>query len=271
MEGWIIITGATGAMGAAATKAVAAKGVPVIMACRNTHMAEAVKRKILAELPDAQLRVEELHLESAASVSSFVERIKGENIIGLFNNAGTMERHYRVSSEGFEMTTAVNYIGPYRLTMQLLPYFGSGAHIVNMVSLSCEFARFDKDFFMASKKRFSQLGSYSSSKLALQYFSIELAKRCPDLKINMADPFIVNSKMIRLHRWFDPLADIFFRPLCFSPKRGAAPAVKALFSDETGKYFVGRRCRPPHRKYLRHGEDARWLWAESERLLIKKG
>ena len=51
MSGRVIITGATGSMGAAAAEVLAGLGIPVLMACRNLEKAEAVRAGILSRIP----------------------------------------------------------------------------------------------------------------------------------------------------------------------------------------------------------------------------
>ena len=60
------------------------------------------------------------------------------------------------------------------------------------------------------------------------------------MKVNCADPGIVDSSMIHMDRWFDPIADVVFRPLIRTPRNGAVPALRALFSGETGRIFTLR-------------------------------
>ncbi len=224
-------------MGSAACAALARAGRPLIMACRNLEKAEGVREKILDEVPDAQIMVRQLELSALDSVREFARSLRDVEISALFNNAGTMERHFSLSADGFERTLAVNYLAPCLLTHLLLPQIRDG--VLNMVSLSCEAARFDRELFVPDRKRFSQLGSYSSSKLALMFFSISLGGSC-SLRVNVSDPGIVDTEMIRLHRWFDPLTDVIFRPFCNSPERGAAPAVRALLDfSSSGKGLRG--------------------------------
>ena len=85
----------------------------------------------------------------------------------------------------------------------------------------------------------------------------------------MADPGIVDTDMIRLDRWFDPLTDIFFRPFCNSPARGARPAVNALCSDACMQIFSGAGHHDVPRKLLERRDDIEWLWDETERRLKK--
>lgn len=264
--GRIIVTGATGSIGSAATLALCEAGREVVMACRNLEKAEAVRAKILARVPQARLEVRELDLASFASIRAFAAQLDGEPVDALFNNAGVLPRHYTRTPDGLELTFAVNYVAPFLLTGLLLPRLRPDARIVNMVSLSCRYARVDEASLRPSEKEFSQLGTYARSKLALLHFSQELARRHPALRVNVADPGIVNSEMIRLGRWFDPLTDVIFRPFCNSPAKGAVPALAALEADGSGRYFVGRRSQEIPARYRDPALEKR-LWEATERLL----
>ena len=266
VNGWTVVTGATGAVGAAVTEALAAQGRPVILACRNAARAEALRADILSRVPQARLEVRLLDLVSPESVRAFAAELGSEPVAALFNNAGVISRDYSLTPEGFENTFCVNYFAPFLLTGLLAERMRPGARVVNMVSLTCRFVRVDEAALRPAEKDFSQLGTYARSKLALLHFSQELARRRPDLRVNVADPGIVNSGMISMGRWFDPLADVLFRPFCKSPGRAAIPPLAALASDRTGYYFVGRRSMPIPERY-RDPDLQRRLWTETERLL----
>ena len=261
-----VVTGATGAMGAAAVEALAAEGRAVLMACRNCAKAEAIRSGILARVPDARLEIRELDLSSLASVRAFAEGIEPGSVTALFNNAGAISRGYSLTADGLENTFSVNYFGPWLLTLLLAGKMPAGSRIVNMVSLTCRFVRIDTDSLRPELKDFSQLGTYARSKRALLSFSQELSRRHPDLHINVADPGIVASNMIDLGHWYDPLADALFKPFCKRPETGVRPALSALASDANGRYFVGKSDRPIPRRYHDPGLDAA-LWEETERLL----
>ena len=269
MTGWTIITGATGAMGSAAAEALATRGRAVLMACRNRAKAEAVRADILSRVPDARLEIRELDLSSLASVRTFAESVKPGSAIALFNNAGTIARHHQLTVDGLESTFAVNYFGPWLLTRLLADKLPEGAHVVNMVSLSCAFVRIDPASLPPGSESFSQLGSYARSKRALLSFTQELARRRPDLHVHAADPGVVASDIIDLGHWFDPLTDVLFKPLCKTPRSGVRPALRALSSGESGLYFVGRKSRPIPRCYRTPELDLA-LWKETERILSGK-
>lgn len=249
IPGSIIVTGASGSMGKAAVKALAAGGHSVIMACRNLDKGQAARREILAQVPGAALQVLPLDLGSMSSIRDFAASVAGSAPAGLLNNAGTMPAHFSLTEDGLEQTVAVNYVGPYLLTRLLLESLAPDARIVNVISLTCKYAKIDENLLQKGPDDFHQLRTYASSKLALMLFSIELARRTSH-RVNMSDPGIVASDMIDLGRWFDPLADVFFKPLCKRPEKGAAPALAALESNQTMKVFKRDKCLEVQERFL---------------------
>lgn len=266
MNGRVIVTGATGSIGAVVTRELAAQGCSVVMACRNPGKAEALREQILACVPQARIDVRPLDLGSLASVRAFAEGLGPEPVGALFNNAGVISRGYSLTADGLENTFSVNYFGPFLLTRLLLPRMLPEAHVVNMVSLTCRYVRVDEASLRPAAEDFSQLGTYARSKLALLHFSLELARRCPALRVNLADPGVVNSGIISMGRWFDPLADVLFRPFIKSPEKGAVPPLSALASEGRLGYFVGNRRKEIPARYCDPELQGR-LWTETERLI----
>lgn len=269
MNGKIIITGATGGIGAAVTRSLAARGSELVLACRNAAKADSLRRQILAEQPQARLEVRPLDLCSLASVRDFAQGFGAGTVSALFNNAGAISRNYALTGDGLENTFSINYFAPFLLTQQLLPALLPDARIVNMVSLTCRFVRVDEAALCPAERDFSQLGTYARAKRALLLSSLELAGRHPQLRVNLADPGIVNSGIITMGRWFDPLADVLFRPFIKSPEQGAVPALAAIGSQERNRYFVGRRVTAIPEGY-RDPVLQRRLWEETERLLANR-
>ena len=230
-SGWFIVTGANGSIGSEVVKGLAARGYSVIMACRNAEKGRAAAAKVLDEYPDANLRVSVLDVTS------------GESISGILNNAGAKFPEFGLTAEGVERTFAINYFGPKALTEALLPHLESGSAVVNTISLTAFLSRLSEKDFRPDRSRFGQLRTYGKSKLAMLQYTRELAVRRPDLRINATDPGIVDSNMITMGRWFDPLADLLFRPICKTPSQGAIPAINAITSPATARYFSGRGSR----------------------------
>lgn len=275
----IIVTGATGSIGLAATKSLLSKDLPVIMACRNIKKANSQRDILIKEFPHSEIDVIELDLNSLYSIRTFTENIKnqGFKVDKLLNNAGIICRDFTVNDDGFETTVAVNYLGPLYLTQMMIPLMSDDFTVVNTVSVTRGVSKLDKHFFDLDKKRFSQLGTYGKAKYALFLSSLTLSEKIKNGRVNLTDPGVVDSNMISMHRWFDPLADVLFRPFCKSPEKGAIPAVNALLykttrqqDNETTRLFSGNKSKVIPQKY--YDEAIReWLWEEScKRLKISK-
>ena len=253
----IIVTGATGAIGSAAVDQLRALGHTVIGTSRRTE----------------HEGFSPLDISSPASIEAFVHSLEADHIRidGLLNNAGTQLPHYETTPEGFERVTATNYLGTYLLTRRLLPLMNLGAHVVSTVSLSCYVSHLDHDFLNPTPDSYRQIGTYANSKMAVMLFAEELHRRYGDrITVHVTDPGIVNSRILHLGHWFDPITDIVFRPFCKTPMQGAKPAVNALLhhteKDNPLLLFRGSRHRTVPRCW-QCPDKARWLWVETEKLL----
>lgn len=269
----IIVTGATGSIGLATVKSLLSKDLPVIMACRNVKKADTQRDNLIKEFPNSEIDILELDLNSLASIRSFVEEIKnqGFKVDKLLNNAGIICRDFTVNDDGFETTLAVNYLGPLYLSKLMIPLMDDGFNIVNTVSVTRGVSKLDEHFFELDKKRFSQLGTYGKAKYALFLSSLTLSETIKNGNVNLTDPGVVDSNMISMHRWFDPLADVLFRPFCKSPEKGAIPAVNALLQPIANsqqptarnvKLFSGNRSKVISQKHYDNPLRG-WLWEES--------
>lgn len=273
----IIVTGATGSIGLAAVKSLLSKDLPVIMACRNIKKADSQRDNLIKQFPHSEIDILELDLNSLASIRAFVEEIKnqGFKVDKLLNNAGIICRDFTVNDDGFETTLAVNYLGPLYLSKLMIPLMDNDFNIVNTVSVTRGVSKLDEHFFDLDKKRFSQLGTYGKAKYALFLSSLTLSEKIKNGSVNLTDPGVVDSNMISMHRWFDPLADVLFRPFCKSPEKGAIPAVNALLYKSTDngqqstdllkrnvKLFSGNKSKVISQKHY-DNPLRKWLWEET--------
>ena len=245
----IIITGATGSMGIEATREMSRRGYTVIMACRNPGKAEAMRTQVIQTQPAANIEVHPLDLSSLASVRQFADNLHERPIDALFCNAGMLAHSHSLSPDGYETDIATNYLGNALLCELIVPHMPQGSHIVNMVSLTTKYAHISPDWPHWKPSQFTRLGTYGSSKLALLYYTISLARRNPHLYVNVSDPGIVDSSMITMGKWYDPLADIFFRPFIKTPIQGVQPALSALQSTNTLRYYVGKKQDPISKRF----------------------
>ncbi len=238
----IIVTGATGAIGSAISQELALKGYGLIMACRNLGKAQ----ELAASLPKGTTATF-LHLDLADSAqvhkaASELPRLirPADTVAGLINNAGIMAKSFTLSPQQREMDMDVNYLNT-RLWTRLLLQSGlitSPSSIVFTTSLTRFLIQSNTIPPQPTPKQFSQLGTYAASKRAITLYASALSVRLAPkgIYVNCADPGIVDSGMITMDRWFDPLTDIMFRPFIRKPKAGAIPALRALEAGMQGHY-----------------------------------
>lgn len=136
----VLITGASSGIGEATAKAAARRGALVLLVARRADELERVVRAITEEGGSAEAHV--LDLTDGEAVDALVARVLEEHgaVDYLVNNAGHSIRRSLELTHGrfhdFERMMAVNYFGPVRLTMGLLPAMRAQrfGHIVNIVT-----------------------------------------------------------------------------------------------------------------------------------------
>jgi protochlorophyllide reductase len=176
----IVITGANSGLGLESTKALAAKGATVVMACRNLGKAEKAKAEVLANNPHAKLEVMPLDNASLASVRDFADAFKAKyaRLDILLNNAGIMAIPRALTEDGFEMQLGVNHLGHFALTGLLIDVITATpkARVHNTSSSAAFTGNINFDDLMGEKE-YGRWGAYGQSKLANIFFATELNNR----------------------------------------------------------------------------------------------
>jgi NAD(P)-dependent dehydrogenase (short-subunit alcohol dehydrogenase family) len=160
----VVVTGASSGIGRTTSLEIARRGgVPLLLA-RRTEELEKVREEIEAE--GGRAGVYSVDLTSEESVDACVKQMLADHdgIDMLVNNAGrSIRRSIKLSYDrfhDFERTMALNYFGPVRLVLALLPHMTQRrfGHIVNISSIGVQ----------TNPPRFS---AYVASKAALDAFS----------------------------------------------------------------------------------------------------
>lgn len=266
----IIVTGAGGSIGRAITRTLAQEGHNVIMACRNIAKDTPLCQEINNEYPAGKVSIMELDLASLDSVKAFARKIQQEGyaIRALINNAGVMNKHYRTTQQGHEQTIGVNFIGTYLLTQLLLPSIADGGNITFTTSLTRYIGKVDRQFFNLNAENYGRFKAYSRSKLATTLYAAHLAHELSarHIYVNAADPGVVDTGMIHMDAWFDPIADRLFRPLISTPLQGATSALSATLSQCNGEIFEKTRHHTIPKRWCNH-PHTQWLIDATEQLV----
>lgn len=169
----VIVTGATNGVGLATAGALAGAGAHVVMAVRNTELGAQRAREI-----GGHTSVVALDLADLASVRGFPGRLDAAGIDSvdiLINNAGTLTQERTDTTDGFEATIATNLLGPFALTNLLLDRVRS--QIINVGSQAHESATLRLSDMHLRTHKWTVMGAYAASKLAVMLWGLELDRR----------------------------------------------------------------------------------------------
>jgi NAD(P)-dependent dehydrogenase (short-subunit alcohol dehydrogenase family) len=275
-----LVTGATSGIGLATAEALAARGARLVLVGRDPdRCASAVERVRRAGGHD---RVESLRadLASPADVRRLAREVRDrlDRLDVLVNNAGGVFRRRGLTPDGVEQTLALNHLGYFVLTTELLDLLiaSAPARVVNVASEGHRMAprvRFDDPNFARGYRR--GWPAYFHSKLANLLFTAELARRLEGTGVtaNAVHPGLVSTRINgglgRLAPLLKLLARVVLRSPILAPEQ-AAPALVRLAADPdlahlTGRYFnqaAEAEPAPPARDL----DAARRLWLLSEQL-----
>jgi NAD(P)-dependent dehydrogenase (short-subunit alcohol dehydrogenase family) len=256
-----LVTGATDGHGRAVAGQLARRGADVVLLGRNPEKCRRVQAEITAELTQTGNggKSPEILLCDLSSREE-IDRAASEYLAGgrplhvLVNNAGLVTIGREESVDGHELGFAVNYLALFQLTLRLLPRLieSPPARIVNVSSDSYKIARLDLDDL--ALRSYSAAKSYSRSKLAIIYFTIELARRLEagefanSITVNAVDPGPVASNIGAnnpglLYRLVGPLIKNLFPSADRAARTAMMLATDRELATRTGGYYRSLNLR----------------------------
>jgi len=260
----ILVTGSMDGIGKATAAALLSRGAEVIIHGRNAEKGQNVQRELkektgrgspdllIADLSDQQ-QVRQL----AQDLRSHYTRLDV-----LINNAGTYEKVRHVTTDGVEMTFAVNYLAPFLLTHSLIPLLKKSApsRIASVASSAHEdMDRFDWDN-LQGERHYDPWDTYARSKFADIVFTYMLARNIDSsgVTVTCLHPGVVNTKMLRSA--FPGMPGI-------PPEQGALTSVHLAVSPDvtgvSGQYFDKvQPVRSSALTYNRSVQERLWKMAE---------
>ncbi|HEX4216291.1 MAG TPA: SDR family oxidoreductase [Candidatus Dormibacteraeota bacterium] len=285
-----VVTGANSGTGREAAARLGGAGARVILAVRSSERGETARAEMLDRYPGSDLVVRRLDLADLDSVREFAAALTGEGrpVDLLLNNAGVMAvPSHMTTAQGFELQLGTNFLGPFALTLRLLPLLlaAPAARVVTMSSGLANFGhiRFDD---LQLERGYRPQAAYAQSKLADLLMAVQLAeiareRRWP-LMSNAAHPGFTRTNLqtagASLGR--DRPRRTIFNSLRIIPSQEATQGAEPMLFAATdpgaanGGYYgpsglmglVGptTQVRIPQRG--RDSAVATRLWSEAERL-----
>ncbi|WP_405801143.1 SDR family oxidoreductase [Streptomyces sp. NBC_01506] len=289
---YAVVTGANSGTGKEAVRRLADAGARVVMAVRTVAKGERARDEILARHPHARLDVRRVDLADLASVKEFADGLiaDGTPLDLLVNNAGVMAPPSRLETvDGFELQMGSNFLGPFALTVRLLPLLlaAESPRVTTMSSSAANYGRIDFADLQWERRRYSANRSYAQSKLADLILSRQLARIAAErgwhLLSNGAHPGFTRTNLQTAGASLGtgrPTLTSLLTKVNFLPSQEAEQGTEPLLYAATGPDAVAAGYYGPGgrfglvgptttarvtRRALDDALNAR-LWAESERL-----
>jgi len=285
MKGRIcIITGSNSGIGKETAIGLAKMGATIVIVVRDQERGEKARIEIVKQTGNNSVDLMICDLSSMSSIRHFAEEFKKkyDRLDVLINNAGAVFNKREVTPEGFERTLAVNYLGPFLLTRELMDLLKSSApsRIINVSSGLAKDGKIDLDDLQSEKnhprtKAYSRRHApvYDNAKLMVMMFTYELARRLKGsgVTVNVLMPGFTATNLGKSSGSLT--SSIMFkmvRPMQQSAKKGAETSVYLASSNEvkdtTGKCFAKKKetktCPASYDEELQ-----KRLWNKTESML----
>jgi NAD(P)-dependent dehydrogenase (short-subunit alcohol dehydrogenase family) len=256
-----VITGANRGIGAATALGLARAGLHVTLVARTASRGQEAAEELAEEAGPGSGGFS--WVAGDLGRADAVERVAAElldqhpRIHLLVNNAGVMNRRFRLTADGLEETLAVNHLATVRLTHRLLPAllaaaqgpgeapFGAAESRIVILSSGAHARRLDLTAF-EGPKGYAGRHAYGQSKLLNLLHAFDLARRLEGsgVQVNAVHPGLVGTGLLYdflpdgvVRRLLTPVLRLVSR----TPEEGARTplrvALDPALAGVAGRYF----------------------------------
>ena len=267
-----LVTGASSGIGKETAIALAQMGATVVCMSRDPERAAA---EIRARSGSSKVETLAADLSTivGAKTAAAAYRQHHPALHILVNNAGTVHPTREVTQDGLEKTIALNHMGYFVLTTELLPMLQAcaPARIVSVASMGHRHAKLDVDD-LAMTKGWSIMLAYGNSKLCNVLMTTELGRRLAGTGVtaNCLHPGGVRTNIWDQGGIAGKLVGVLGWPFMVTAAQGADTIIWLASSPEcegkTGGYWYKRKLE----KTTKAAQDpalAAQLWAKSAALV----
>jgi NAD(P)-dependent dehydrogenase (short-subunit alcohol dehydrogenase family) len=273
----VLITGANDGIGRATARRLAHKGAHLVLACRDETKAQRTAAELVRETGNEHIDTLPLDLSDLTSVREASELFLADypRLDVLINNAGLYTDTLEMSADGYELQFAVNHLGHFLLTLNLIPAMQCAnlcSRVINVSSAMHRKGTIDFGNLRGERgaRAYNGTGAYAQSKLANILFTKELDRRHGnELTTNCLHPGVVGTSLAnKKANILTKTVWSLYKPFARRPERGADTSVYLASSPEvrtvSGRYFNPSQCLLRPSPSARNEALARRLWDYSE-------
>lgn len=253
----VVVTGATSGIGLACVKNLVKAGAFVIGVGRNEERNQKAKEGVLEAIHEGKLDYFLCDFSSQSQIRSLASKIREvlkinqiDHLDALINNAGVYLEKKQMTEDGIEMTFAVNHLGPFLLTYEVLPLLLRADHgkVLTTSSYSHRTTPLNLNR-ITNPWPYIGLLAYKRSKLSNVLFSYELNRRYENITAFAVDPGLVNTGIAS--KGSKGISDWVWRSRRHKGTSPELPARTYLYLiaqddiDTTNGYYF-KNCEPKH-------------------------
>ena len=265
-----LVTGGTSGIGKTIATELAVMGGEVILVSRNAEKCQHTVAQMIKDSRNSAISYYQADLSSQEDIRKLAKSLKSDfsSLDVLVNNAGGIFWIKKESMDGIDMNLALNYLNYFLLTNLLLELLANSpsARIINVSSVVHSLVELNFEDMSATRK-YIPLAAYARSKLAIIYFTYELARRLAgtSVTVNAYDPGFTATNIGRESLFgiiAMPIANLFAVPVEKGAETGVFLASSPDLEGISGEYFV-RNKSTRSSKISYDGDIARKLWQVS--------
>lgn len=260
----VVVTGATGGLGLAASQTMSELGARLILVGRDEAKLRRASHKMSGEVRTKRFDLSLLKEVKALAIELLEEE---PHVDVLVNNLGVLLSERQVTSEGLEMSFATNLGGHFVLTNLLIPrLIESGeSRIINVTSGGMYSTRSRPDDLQFEDSEYSGTAAYARTKRAQVILTEMWAERLrgSEVTVHSMHPGWARTPGIEQSL---PAFNKLMKPFLRTPEQGADTivwlAVAKSPSGQSGTFWFDRRPAPTHLSEKTHEstEDREDLW-----------
>lgn len=248
----ILITGGTAGIGSRSALGVAGPGTRLLITGRDAAKGEQAARR-MADATSGRIEFIPADLTSFVGVRQLAADVaeRTDRLDVLVNNVGALVGERRMTTDGVEMTWAVNHLAPYLLTRELRPLLARAerSRVIGLATTGHRFARIRLDN-LQGEHVYVPMSNYGAAKLAHLMVMTEWSSEldADGITVLFADPggaatdMTASMRSSYLPRWMRPLAPMMTRMTSGrDPEASQTKAARSTIHAATEPSLEGRQ------------------------------
>ena len=238
----IALFGSTGGIGKELCRYILELGGNLILVNRSREKTIQLEQELKEAFPKAQIDWIIADLEERESVIKACDELQRLETDILIHNAGAYSIPRKTCSTGYDNVFQINFVSPYYITNQLMPYLEEKkGRVVVVGSIAHNYSKTDEaDIDFATRKKASLV--YGNAKRYLMFSMLELSKAHQDVKFAITHPGITFTNITNHYPKLifmlikHPMKCIFMKP-----RKAALSILQGLFEETECYEWIGPR------------------------------